>query len=316
MPSEASIAALEPMSRVMPQLASANAVAAGPDDFATALARAARDLDPNQRRLPPVRTQPAASPTPTASPTGTQTALLPTATDGAAAGGAATDGVAAKPARLTNWRDLEPRERSNLFAHGQLDPASKQASDFFGADGFGFDDLVDIVNPLQHIPLLSALYRWATGDKISQGASLVGDVMFGGALFAGPMALIGPTMNAALTEAMGGQQASDRVVTAVLGPSQADETPINLAEKMPSSPLADEPRAEAVEPNPAAIVPPATGGEPTAEATAPAPLGADFAQRLDDGLAKYRAFALDKPKAFPLRPLSGTGTGIGLDGAL
>ena len=315
MPREAAIAAIEPLSRTMPQLASANAVAsqsvmAQSGDFATALARAARDLDPNQRRLLLVRAEPAASPTPTASPTGIQTAVLPTATDGAATDGA----LAAEPTRATKWRDLDPRERSNLFAHGQLDPASKQASDFFGADGFGFDDLVDIVNPLQHVPLLSALYRWATGDKISQGASLVGDVMFGGALFAGPLALIGPTMNAALTEAMGGQQVSDRVMTAVLGPSPADETPINLAEKMPPIPLADEPRAEAVEPNPAASVPPVTGEEPALKAATPAPLDADFAQRLDDGLAKYRAFALDKPKAFPLRPLSSTA--IGLDGAL
>ena len=46
--------------------------------------------------------------------------------------------------------------------------------DFFGEDGFNFFDLLDIINPLQHIPILSGLYRKITGDEISPGARMMG----------------------------------------------------------------------------------------------------------------------------------------------
>jgi hypothetical protein len=49
-------------------------------------------------------------------------------------------------------------------------------------DGFGFDDLLDIVNPLQHIPLIGTLYREITGDTIELPARLAGGALFGGLL--------------------------------------------------------------------------------------------------------------------------------------
>ena len=46
---------------------------------------------------------------------------------------------------------------------------------------FTFDDFLDIINPLQHIPLVSTLYREITGDEISPHARILGDTLFGGA---------------------------------------------------------------------------------------------------------------------------------------
>lgn len=49
------------------------------------------------------------------------------------------------------------------------------------SDGeFTFDDFLDIINPLQHIPLISTLYREITGDEISPAARILGDTLFGG----------------------------------------------------------------------------------------------------------------------------------------
>ena len=50
----------------------------------------------------------------------------------------------------------------------------------FGKDGFTFFDFLDIINPLQHIPLLSTLYRNVTGDEIDPGARIAGATLFGG----------------------------------------------------------------------------------------------------------------------------------------
>lgn len=54
-----------------------------------------------------------------------------------------------------------------------------------------FAELVDIANPLQHVPLVSDIYRAKTGDTISDGAKLGGHVAIG-AVAGGPIgALIG-----------------------------------------------------------------------------------------------------------------------------
>jgi len=43
-----------------------------------------------------------------------------------------------------------------------------------------FGDLLDVINPLQHIPVVSTIYRELTGDTISAGAQIAGGALFGG----------------------------------------------------------------------------------------------------------------------------------------
>lgn len=51
---------------------------------------------------------------------------------------------------------------------------------FFGEDGkLGWKDLLDLVNPLQHIPLVNIAYRHFTGDEPSGAAELLGAIPFG-----------------------------------------------------------------------------------------------------------------------------------------
>lgn len=47
-------------------------------------------------------------------------------------------------------------------------------------DSFSFHDLLDVVNPLQHLPVVGTVYRWITGDTIGNAARVVGDTLFGG----------------------------------------------------------------------------------------------------------------------------------------
>lgn len=49
-------------------------------------------------------------------------------------------------------------------------------------ESFGFFDLIDMVNPLQHIPLIGGLYRKLTGDEIKPMSRIVGGAAFGGPL--------------------------------------------------------------------------------------------------------------------------------------
>lgn len=52
-----------------------------------------------------------------------------------------------------------------------------------GAISFG--DMVDVVNPLQHIPLVGHLYRGISGDEIGPGARFLGGGLYGGPIGAG-----------------------------------------------------------------------------------------------------------------------------------
>ncbi len=58
----------------------------------------------------------------------------------------------------------------------------KHLSMFAEKDEPSFWDVLDVINPLQHIPVISNLYREMTGDQIGVGARLVGGTLFGGAL--------------------------------------------------------------------------------------------------------------------------------------
>jgi len=58
-------------------------------------------------------------------------------------------------------------------------PAAKAATGG-GLLDTAFDDLLDIVNPLQHLPVVGTIYRAITGDSIGTVAKIAGDALYGG----------------------------------------------------------------------------------------------------------------------------------------
>lgn len=84
--------------------------------------------------------------------------------------------------------------------------------------GFGFGDLLDMVNPLQHIPVVGALYREATGDTIRPVSRVVG-----GGLFGGPLGAIASLANAIFAQETG-QDMGETVISAFSsrGPKTAE----------------------------------------------------------------------------------------------
>lgn len=52
----------------------------------------------------------------------------------------------------------------------------------FGDKGLEFRDLLDLVNPLQHLPGVSQVYRKLTGDELKPAMALAGGALFGGPL--------------------------------------------------------------------------------------------------------------------------------------
>ncbi len=62
------------------------------------------------------------------------------------------------------------------MAYAETDSSASPSAD----EEFGFGDLVDMVNPLHHLPLVGYLYREITGDEIKPIAKIIGDGVFGG----------------------------------------------------------------------------------------------------------------------------------------
>ena len=87
-----------------------------------------------------------------------------------------------------------------------------------GEDGPSFKDVIDILNPLQHIPVINTIYRHLTGDE--EGA--VADVG-GGALYMGPVGLIGSLVDLAV-KADSGKSIGDNILS-WLGLGDDDDAP-------------------------------------------------------------------------------------------
>ena len=58
-------------------------------------------------------------------------------------------------------------------AHGHLEPNGGEAD-------FGFADLLDVINPLHHLPVVGSMYREMTGDQIEPAARSAGSFLWGG----------------------------------------------------------------------------------------------------------------------------------------
>ena len=127
---------------------------------------------------------------------------------------------------IVDTRDLD-REARHLFRLREgLDYDRRTAdgwTDMFGADGFTFDDIIDVINPLQHLPVVSAFYRWFTGDTISPASR-----MAGAALFGGPVGFAVAVANLAVEEASG-RDLGDQAVALLFG-GEDDAGPTDIAE--------------------------------------------------------------------------------------
>jgi len=92
---------------------------------------------------------------------------------------------------------------------------------FLGPDReFGWDDFLDLINPLQHIPFVNMAYRAVTGDQIYGAARLV-DVALG------PLAGASTAIDLAFRDVTG-ESMADNAIAAVFGTgesTQGDTTP-------------------------------------------------------------------------------------------
>ena len=144
------------------------------------------------------------------------------------------------PAFPSDWH-APPASAGKAAAPGGFHP--------FGKDGFSFWDLVDIVNPLQHIPVISTIYRKITGDALDPLPRLSG-----GALFGGIAGIVSAVANLVVNEATGRDIGANvfALIENGLGLSGGEQSDPGM--------LADQILAEMPEPEPRPELPPEPPG--------------------------------------------------------
>ncbi len=91
-------------------------------------------------------------------------------------------------------------------------------------DDLSVDDLVDLLNPLQHIPIIGTIYRAVTGDAIKPDVQVAGSLLFG--LATGSILLSAASgIASAIFEQSTGEEPTVQVARALFG----DEDTVQLA---------------------------------------------------------------------------------------
>lgn len=113
------------------------------------------------------------------------------------------------------------------FAPPPADAPATTTNTHAWKDGsFSFHDLLDTINPLQHIPLVSSVYRWLTGDELGNVARLAGDTLYGG-----PLGLAAGLFGVAFKEETG-KDPGEMALAALTG---SDSTPAAIAAAAPAA---------------------------------------------------------------------------------
>jgi len=103
----------------------------------------------------------------------------------------------------TPWRTTTELAVASTAAPEKEAPNAGDVDDdegfkLFGNDGFTFLDFLDIINPLQHFPVIGTLYRELTGDTFDPGSRVLGDT-----LFLGPVGTVVSLANVLVDDATG-----------------------------------------------------------------------------------------------------------------
>jgi hypothetical protein len=153
--------------------------------------------------------------------------------------------------------------RANSEPEGEA--AGKVETLAWGKDGFTFGDVLDIINPLQHIPVVSDIYRALTGDEIAPAARLMG-----GGLLGGVPGLAVAAVNTAVQE-VAGQDLGEMAIASLFGDQDTglgEVAETAIASAAPIAPAAEPARTKPVALQFASAQPPTTQPATTQPAVA------------------------------------------------
>ena len=106
------------------------------------------------------------------------TPVAPPARDSAARTRRGTGSASAASSYARVRDEVEVGERKNRTAQTPSESGDKKFS-LWQNGAFGFGDFIDVINPLQHIPIVSTIYRNLSGDQIGMAPRVIGGALWG-----------------------------------------------------------------------------------------------------------------------------------------
>lgn len=115
-----------------------------------------------------------------------------------------------------------------------------------------FQHILDVINPLQHLPIIGTIYRAATGERLDPVEKIAGDALYGGLWGAVTAvadvafeAITGKSVEDTVMAWFKGGSSSRQVATAKLSPSH-----IQVLQSLPSGELPALPNSDLANPAP------------------------------------------------------------------
>jgi hypothetical protein len=120
-------------------------------------------------------------------------------------------------------QDTDTSQTSAVADSRRYTQFDRSVTDAGSTTNFSFHDFLDMVNPLEHIPVLSSVYRAIAGETINPVARVAGDMIYGGAL-GGMSAVLGGLggIANATVEQETGKDANSNIIASIF---DTDKTP-------------------------------------------------------------------------------------------
>jgi len=118
---------------------------------------------------------------------------------------------------VAHWKNNTSSQETSDNALSMLDGDTKSPN--INAPKASFGELLDVMNPLHHLPIVGNIYRNMTGDEISPVAQIIGGTVYGGGI--GGLSAI---TSAAIREHTG----EDGLASAVISSAKSDKVEYGL----------------------------------------------------------------------------------------
>jgi len=118
-----------------------------------------------------------------------------------------------QPARAAGGAGVPVKAQPAVVA-AQPIKAVEKPTGVWETGSFSWRDILDVINPLQHIPVISTIYRKLTGDQMGYASRIAGDTLFGGMLGSLVSSLVSSVVNV-FVDSKTGKDIGEHLVAAV-----------------------------------------------------------------------------------------------------
>ena len=123
------------------------------------------------------------------------------------------------PIRASSKQPLTAKAVADTAPAQPLKSEPTKAPGVWENSSFSFWDIIDAINPLQHIPIISTIYQKITGDEMGYAPRIAGDTLYGGIVGNLVSSLVSAVTNV-FVDSTTGKDISEHVM-ATLAPSKS-----------------------------------------------------------------------------------------------